>query len=228
MNDTAKDAASLLERLRLFAIKWRFSEEDAFDLASGAWLSAYLAGVPEWHYASACLKNAALQERRNRRRRNLDYQWTFLEGESEPEEIRRLATPATQQIGLELSDVRRAIEAMQEPTRTIMGLVAEEYTQEEVATETGIDIKEVRWRIAYARKGLREAGHREQAQRGHRRFVGIRKDCRKWSAQIRQGADYYHLGYFDTDEQAARAYDEKARFLGLPEEGLNFPIAKAA
>lgn len=125
---------------------------------------------------------------------------------------------------LEARDALATIDALPEPTRGLMRLMATEHTQQEAAAIMGLPIEEVRWRIALGRKKLREAMGRALGVRGHPHFVGVRKDCRKWVASIRQGRRYYHLGYYDTDELAAYAYDLKARELGVPEAKLNFPI----
>lgn len=46
---------------------------------------------------------------------------------------------------------------------------------------------------------------------------------RKWRATIMVRPKYIHIGYFDIEEDAAKAYDAKALDLGWPAYGLNFP-----
>lgn len=45
-----------------------------------------------------------------------------------------------------------------------------------------------------------------------------------WLANIRHNGRTITVGYFNTAEEAARARDAKARELGWPEEGMNFPL----
>lgn len=56
-------ALELHSRLKKFAVRMGFDPEAAADLASAAYLSAFAAGIAEWHFASVCLKNAAIHER---------------------------------------------------------------------------------------------------------------------------------------------------------------------
>jgi hypothetical protein len=55
-------------------------------------------------------------------------------------------------------------------------------------------------------------------------FKGVswRKDCKKWIALIRKENKTYNLGYFSTKEEAAIAYDQKAKELHGEFAFLNF------
>jgi len=57
------------------------------------------------------------------------------------------------------------------------------------------------------------------------RFKGVywRADFCKWRAFLYHHKKRFHLGYFDSEEPAARAYDRKARELHGPFACLNFP-----
>lgn len=50
------------------------------------------------------------------------------------------------------------------------------------------------------------------------------KRQRRWQAYIRHNGRRINAGYFDSVEEAAHARDAKARELGWPESGMNFPL----
>jgi hypothetical protein len=57
------------------------------------------------------------------------------------------------------------------------------------------------------------------------RFKGVswRKQKGRWVAKIRKNDSHYFLGYFDSEEDAARAYDAAARRIFGEFARTNFP-----
>jgi hypothetical protein len=54
-------------------------------------------------------------------------------------------------------------------------------------------------------------------------YKGVVRDKKRWRAEIRRTDKAYHIGCFDTPEEAAMAYDIKARELFGEYAKLNFP-----
>ncbi len=65
--------------------------------------------------------------------------------------------------------------------------------------------------------------HNSRPTRGVSRFKGVSATRDRWKAQIVAKGVHYHLGHHDTQEQAARAYDEAAARLFGRFAYLNFP-----
>lgn len=57
-------------------------------------------------------------------------------------------------------------------------------------------------------------------------YRGVYWDKRrqKWHASLQHAGQRHFIGYFSDEKDAAKAFDMKARELGWPEQGLNFPI----
>jgi hypothetical protein len=54
--------------------------------------------------------------------------------------------------------------------------------------------------------------------------VSLDKRCGKWRAYIKKDGKYIHIGNFDNEIDAAKAYDEKALELFGEYASLNFPV----
>jgi hypothetical protein len=65
-----------------------------------------------------------------------------------------------------------------------------------------------------------ESGHRKSSKY---RGVNWKKSNSKWVAVIRNDGKQHHLGCFDDEEEAARAYDRAARTHHGEKAQLNFP-----
>lgn len=71
----------------------------------------------------------------------------------------------------------------------------------------------------------RENGRNQKPQMGRSsQYKGVswRKQCQKWSAQIKVDGKQIHLGLFNEEVEAARAYDQAARELHGEFARLNF------
>jgi hypothetical protein len=70
-------------------------------------------------------------------------------------------------------------------------------------------------------------GNRRKITNGHSKYKGVTlKRGKKWLAQIGINSRMTHLGYFDNEIDAAKAYDRKAKELFGEFAKLNFPEEK--
>lgn len=69
------------------------------------------------------------------------------------------------------------------------------------------------------------AGGRVQPIKGASRYRGVswNKNCKKWRAQVWKGNEVFHIGYFDDEVSAAKAYDEGVLRLRGDKAATNFP-----
>jgi DNA-directed RNA polymerase specialized sigma24 family protein len=215
-------SVKMYRRLYSLAFKRFGCDHDAsHDYATDALCKMLAAKTEDFNFGFTVLQNQIRTDARNRKRRKT-YQFPVDE-EGEPMELKVAAQFADADLTLIAIECLTAIEALPAGTREVMRLVALEATPDEIVLDRGIPKSEVYWRTQVGRKLLRDrAGYELERKRGHHKFIGIRKDCRKWVASLRKGDDYYHIGYFDTANEAARAYDEKAREIHGAAAKLNF------
>jgi hypothetical protein len=71
------------------------------------------------------------------------------------------------------------------------------------------------------------AGPKQPKPRPASGFYGVRANGKRWSAKIYYGSKQHCLGSFDTKQEAALAYDRKARHCG-EDKPLNYESIKAA
>lgn len=76
-------------------------------------------------------------------------------------------------------------------------------------------------------ESIRELSKQKLRNRKTSRYRGVRmrKDTGRWQAQIAFQYRSIPLGCYDSEEEAAKAYDRKALEFGFPFEKLNFPLA---
>lgn len=97
--------------------------------------------------------------------------------------------------------------------------------------EDGLELDRKKNHLGYSPENCRWVTSKQNAhnRRGHlgstSKFKGVSysKGSKKWKVGIKCSSKNIHLGYFEDEEEAARAYDNKARELFGEYAHLNFP-----
>lgn len=88
----------------------------------------------------------------------------------------------------------------------------------------GLDCRKSNMRVATRSQNCSNRGKHSGGQTSV--YKGVRKVNRRWGAQIGKSGKHLHLGYFDTEIEAALAYDRAAVDLHGDFASLNFPEVK--
>ena len=86
----------------------------------------------------------------------------------------------------------------------------------------GLDNRRENLRICTRAENSRNRGKQKNNTSGYKGVCWYKRD-KKWRAQIKKDSKKIHIGYFDIIEDAARAYDAKAKELFGEFAHLNFP-----
>ena len=79
--------------------------------------------------------------------------------------------------------------------------------------------------LRMATKSLNLHGFAKKSKGCSSEYKGVcfHKIWKRWQAKLVLNRKTRYLGYFDNEIEAAEAYDNYKREMGLPEEGMNFP-----
>lgn len=102
-----------------------------------------------------------------------------------------------------------------------LGVIVDHRNQRNLGEDFGLDNQQGNLRLATNAQNIQN----QRKTRGTSRFKGVywNRARGKWHAGIRLSGVRKHLGYFDGEEDAARAYDQAARKLFREFARLNFP-----
>jgi DNA-directed RNA polymerase specialized sigma24 family protein len=216
------DAADMYHRVRALALgKYRATKDDAHDAASFAVTKAIENAAMSFPFCATVTRNYFFEKWRNRRARQEVGGFDFsIDGDVDE----RLSTqPPIQDLHLMAAECARAIDELPPIIRSVMLLVAREYSADEIANELHLKLGSVRNHMREGRAILRRREGYELGRRNRYRFTGIQREGRKWYAQVRHGDLRIKLGGFDSASDAAKAYDAKAKELFGASAKLNFP-----
>jgi DNA-directed RNA polymerase specialized sigma24 family protein len=218
---TATRSMDLYQRLMRYASKFVGRDKDAAHEGAMAGVMAWLTdpSKPD-EYFFVVSRNYIFDAHRNRRIRGEGESYSLDDEGNEPLVLKWAVYPATQELRLCAIECVDAIRLLSDKNASVLNLAAQEYDAKEICDTLRITYNEMRGRLAEGRKVLRQReGYEVEHKRGHRQFIGIRKQRGKWHAQIVNK----HIGSFDTAAQAAAAYDMKAKEVFGAEARLNFP-----
>lgn len=107
--------------------------------------------------------------------------------------------------------------------RFILGLRPEDGLDVDHKNGNGLDNRRENLRLATTSQNIANAPKRRGAYTS--RFKGVTRHSQgRWQALVTKDYQRHYLGLFDSEEDAARAYDEKARQLHGEFAWLNFPV----
>jgi hypothetical protein len=112
--------------------------------------------------------------------------------------------------------------------RFIMGLVFGDGILVDHRDGNGLNNVRTNLRLATNTGNARNRRYGRSASGYKGAYLVKRRDKRPWTASIRADGGRRYLGYFETAEEAARAYDAAAKELHGEFARLNFPTAEAS
>lgn len=117
-----------------------------------------------------------------------------------------------------LSTGKRVWERMH---RLLLGLDLEDKKKVDHINGNGLDNRKKNLRTCTKMQNAHNQKKRSNNTSGYK---GVTKHSGKWRAAIGFKMRYYHIGLYDTPEQAAKAYDKKAKELYGDFVRPNFPL----
>lgn len=119
--------------------------------------------------------------------------------------------------------VKEGSHAMQKLHRVIMNARPGEDVDHKYGD--GLDNRKENLRITTRAENMRGFSRRHPNNISGFRGVTWYARYEKWEAKLMHDGCRLHVGYYDDRTEAAKARDAKARELGWPEQGMNFPRA---